>query len=237
MKYFITILFIFYCQTICFGQVFNTTYWQGADKCSICDKMIVNGETFRIISDDNVYLAFNLTYEDEYYVGMVYLINKGERFDFEPTKQTGVLIWKDSKIFANDHQNYKTYPAVAPETIAQKLQTRALWANALRSFGAGMQTQTSTASVSAPGQFPTQVTITEPSSQAKQTANQQNAQTNARTIAQSSEILGSALRANTLLKDGKIYGNLYFPRKKGKVIAFNLKLRDTFYSFIYNLEK
>jgi len=241
MKLFSSLFLIigFVLTAICQEQPKDITVWLPSDQCKVCDSVIVDGKTFRIIDDGQRYIALYPSYEDGYWVGLVVLINKtSDRFDFEPLKHTGVLAWKTEKEYLAG-ANPTVYPAIAPESIAKDIERRAFWSNALRSFGAGMQTQTATVQTTIPGTIGVMnSTVTVPDDAARQKAAQENAKNSARSTSASSQLMGEALKANTIFPADKVFGNVYYKRnKKMAVIAFNFVLAKHIYSFVYNGSK
>lgn len=55
-----------------------------------------------------------------------------------------MLAWKTEADSMNPSYKYEVFPSVVPETIIKKMERRVFWANALRSFGAGIQQRTTT---------------------------------------------------------------------------------------------
>ncbi len=230
------------------------TQWKVPDKCKICDQLTIEGATFRIISDENLYLAINPTFERGYWVTEVYLENKSvARFDFNPLANSGLLAWKTKEDFLNS-QKSETFMPIDPVSIVKKIQRRAAWANALGAFGAGMQKQTATVSTqtngtasvygsngqSASGIYngTSTSTVTAPNTEAQAQAQRQAQQNNARVASTGNAMLDSALKNNTIFQNNKVFGDVYYPHKKNfDVVDFRFFINGRVYSFVYFVGK
>src|SRR5262245_30920949 len=104
-----------------------------------CDLIAVNGARYRIIKRNGLFIAFEFIEADGIYIAAVFVSNGSDSRILVDPRLSFLALWKDVK-----KEPYETHAPTPPEKVAGKIASRARWANALRSFGAGMATTTRT---------------------------------------------------------------------------------------------
>lgn len=166
--------------------------------------------------------------------------DSGENYLHVDPKLSFLAVWKDTK------KPHEVLQPLEPEKVARKFESRAMWANALRSFGAAMATtnQTTTTtergSVSVIGTSGSAIgtyrgssasTTTSPDVETRRKAEARNAATSAHAQEKAAAVASAALKVHTVFPNGDVFGEVYFSRKKFDVGYFVIKIEDAFYQF------
>lgn len=226
--------------------------WEKSEACKICDHIVIEGKAYYVFNDEKVFFAFHGSKEGDYWVGDLYITNHGERFVFDPAMHTGIVAWKTEAEYLAGAA-FESFRPTPPETIIKKLERRAAWANALRSFGAALQTRSTstmttssgTATIYNNGQTINGIyteqsssTTTQPNAQAQAEAARQNAATNNQVATTGSSMIASALKANTVFPSSTVFGNVYYPlKKKFDVVSFRFVVNDKIYALAFFVGK
>jgi hypothetical protein len=206
-----------------------------------CDLIAVDGARYRIIKRNGLFIAFEFIEANGVYVAAVYVSNRSNDRVMVDPESSFLAIWKDIK-----KAPYETITPTPPEKIAGKIASRARWANAFRTLGAGMATTQTTTTSSANGSVMAtgsggsaigtyagsgSSTTTSPDLEARRQAEKQNAETTAQAQNQAANVMSAALKANTLFPKGDVSGEIYFQKKKFEAGFFVFKIGDAFYQF------
>lgn len=207
-----------------------------------CDRIVIDGRSYRIIKNDGIVVAAYITEARDFYAADVAVSNNTERRILVDPQMTLMEIWKKG---APADKSEILHPITA-EKIAAKIQQRAALANALRSFGASMSQTSQTVQTTGSGNVSvfgsggyangtytgtSTSTVTSPDVAAQRRADAQNAETSAQAQAQTTGIRMAGMRANTLFPKHYIQGDVYFPRKKFQTGDFVLKVENVYYVF------
>ncbi len=227
-----------------FGQTnkdVKMIYWS-ADKtqCDICDSFTIDDNKFYIFDTPEMHLAFSGTDNGKFVQISVALFNKSntQRIEFNPTESVLALYVKEG-----DKIPVELHP-IAPELVAKKIGCNPKLKNFFTLFLAGLATQqtriNSATSGSATivgmggmasGNYNEKTTsiVTAPNHDVQNQARQTVAERNADAKALSDSILRWAMRANTVLPQKELIGNIYFERKQGVSMYVGIKVGSSLY--------
>jgi hypothetical protein len=207
-----------------------------------CDLIAVEGARYRIIKHNGLFIAFEFIEADGFYVGAIMVANNSDRrFLVDPTASF-LALWKDVK-----KTSYDVIQPTPPDKIARKIESRAGWQNAFRSAGAVFATTTQTTNTSQNGSVvatgtggsatgtyagSSSSTTTAPDMEARRRAEEQNAETTAQAQSKAAGVMSAGLKANTLFTNDRVFGEIYFQKKKFKAGFFVFKIEDTFYQYV-----
>ncbi len=189
------------------------------EKPPVCDVVVIDGFRVGSIEYKGIYLAVAFLGQDGRIVADTYIANNtGDRMLVDPRN------WRIGHYRDNDTANPKSLinqSAIPPQKIADSIQKRVRWANALAAFGAGMARSTTTSDVNgtvysngSTGTYTGQVTTTTPDYAAQRRATIQNEQRSRDAEGKSDSILSTALLPNTVFDKQDISGLVYFKREK-----------------------
>lgn len=264
MKKFLRILSLLFTFALCGYAQTPTTATSAKPKiesvtwtthdCKICDSILIEGQKFYIINDENVYIAIYPGFGDDYLLADVYIVNKGEnRFEFDPNSDTGILVWDTAdKYMANKFPD-DVLSSVSPEKVVKKMKKRVGWSNFFTGLAATLQSQTATVTSTERGTVniynsngtsesgiyssTSTATVETPNIQAQQQAQKRIAENNATVASKSNAVQERALRANTIFQNNSVFGTVYYPKKKKyDVLKINFRVGDKIYSFLFNLK-
>lgn len=219
--------------------------WLPNDPC--CDKIVVDGSTIRTIKRGDITVAVSASRYNDFYAFEVTVFNDSkERILVDPV-QSGFWIVKEG-----DKPVPVKVKRLDPDKLAAKYRTHAMWANALRTFGAAMSNDqittygstSGTASVYSSGGYRKNVrysgtvstTTTTPNYEARRQAARQNAETSAEAQSQGSYVQSIALRANTVFPQQDVWGNVLFEIKKAERGIFGILVDGSQFEFAYTLK-
>jgi hypothetical protein len=257
MKY-LSILFILIFGLSVSGQInfdnVKRIHWTGENGCELhnfsndekkgmkveCDKYTRDDRRIRVLKYNDITFYLSITEDGEYIYSNVLVYNGSkERVLIDPS--TALLVnWKTN----SDDEIPETISPIPPERIAAKIRSRANWANFFTALGGAVAATnkttntTTTGNATVYGNNGTSVngtytensttTTTAPNAQAQSQAIQQNAIRTQNASQLSNQVLGQAMKANTLFENQSTGGTIYF--KKMKVVDgfFTLKINDIY---------
>lgn len=200
-----------------------------------CDEFLSDGDRIRVIRDGALAVAAVGYNAGGYTVVEVTVVNSADtRVDVIP--EDFFLTYQDDKgRFGYEY-------SLPPEKVASKFKSRAKWGNFLRSFAAGM-TQTTTEEAGSlyirgpQGQVATGTysgATTRPNAQAQADVRGRNARASQEAGEKSAQLMGAALKANTLFPKTYTFGLVYFERSKYRAANLNMIIGGALYSFSFN---
>lgn len=207
-----------------------------------CDSFVLNDTEVKVIHYGGTTVCVGLGLDGDYIVADLYVENgNADRILVDPANS---FLW----IKKEEKSEPEILPYIPAAKVAEKLRRRVAWANALATFGAAMQTQTTTtqtngsATVYGNGQtvsgtYNGTSTTTGPDTAAQNRAAAQSRERAADAKTKGGIIESRGLLANTVFPNSSIDGLIYFKKKKAYHGDFVIMIDDVLYGFIFRNDK
>lgn len=217
------------------------------EKCTTdCDKIVIEGVTYYAFEGEDADVMFSFTREGKLY-RMTAGVIANKRIDFDPA-QAMIAVYK----VKTDKMPTEIF-ALSPEAAAKKADGNRVFKNIMTGMLAGMSRRTVTENSTtngtvtvnsndgtvATGTYNGQTTTekSEPNPAAQQQARQTIDERNRNGAETKNNILGSALRANTIFPDKYVFGEIFFEPAKGEFLWACLRIEKNLYCKGFNIPK